>query len=65
VEIVDPVELAKNDEQAASELRIFPMRRPFFFYPQDKAPPALETRRPCRPSASSFTASTCGQTNKS
>ena len=43
MEIVDPLALAQHDEQAAAERRIFPMQRPFFFYPQDKAPPALET----------------------
>lgn len=42
VDVVDPLELAKHDEHAPSDQRMFPMRRPFFFYPKDKAPPVLE-----------------------
>lgn len=42
VETVDPLALASHDEQVASDLRIFPMRRPYFFYPEAKAPPVLE-----------------------
>lgn len=42
VETVDPLLLSSQDEQISSELRMFPMHRPFFFYPDQKAPSALE-----------------------
>ena len=42
VETVDPLELARQQEEQASDRRIFPMRRPYFFYPEKEAPPVLE-----------------------
>ena len=42
VETVDPLELARQGEEQASDRRIFPMRRPYFFYPEKQAPPVLE-----------------------
>ena len=42
VETVDPLELARQEEEQASDRRIFPMRRPYFFYPEKEAPPVLE-----------------------
>ena len=42
VETVDPLELARQEEEQASDRRIFPMRRPYFFYPEKQAPPVLE-----------------------
>ena len=40
VETVDPLLL--SNQHADSDSRMYPMQRPFFFYPEGKAPEALE-----------------------
>ena len=43
VETVDPLLLSQQDEQVAPDVRMYPMRRPVFFYsPKEKAPLALQ-----------------------
>ena len=42
VETVDPLVLSNLDEHAAAGERMYPMRRPFFFYPEKKAPSTLQ-----------------------